>query len=240
MPIKAPKFHQTIAMGEISPKRSKFRQVKKGEIIAISGHNGAGKSSVLNAITGIIRPIKGSIIFKGEEVAHQSSHKIVRKGIVQIPEGRRIFNNLSVRENLLVGAYRCLPLILNDQEIAKIIHQFPTLIQKLNENASTLSGGQAQLLALARGLMAKPILLLLDEPTLGLSPIVAEEIFRLIKGLKEEGTTILVVEQNIQKILTISDRVYMFENGKVVAEGPANKIAQSTQIMGSFNSLHIA
>ena len=114
------------------------------------------------------------------------------------------------------------------------------MLQKLNANASTLSGGQAQLLALARGLMAKPILLLLDEPTLGLSPIVAEEIFRLIKGLKEEGTTILVVEQNIQKVLTISDRVYIFENGKVVAEGLANKIAQSTQIMGSFNPLHIA
>jgi len=230
----------SVTFGNVQAVDDFSMQVKKGEIIAISGHNGAGKSSVLNAITGIIRPIKGSILFKGDEVAHQSSHKIVRKGIIQIPEGRRIFNNLSVRENLLVGAYRSLPLILNDQEIAKIIHQFPTLLQKLNANASTLSGGQAQLLALARGLMAKPILLLLDEPTLGLSPIVAEEIFRLIKGLKEEGTTILVVEQNIQKVLTISDRVYIFENGKVVAEGLANKIAQSTQIMGSFNPLHIA
>ena len=228
----------SVTFGNVQAVDDFSMQVKKGEIIAISGHNGAGKSSVLNAITGIIRPIKGSILFKGDEVAHQSSHKIVRKGIIQIPEGRRIFNNLSVRENLLVGAYRSLPLILNDQEIAKIIHQFPTLLQKLNANASTLSGGQAQLLALARGLMAKPILLLLDEPTLGLSPIVAEEIFRLIKGLKEEGTTILVVEQNIQKVLTISDRVYIFENGKVVAEGLANKIAQSTQIMGSFNPLH--
>ena len=230
----------SVTFGNVQAVDDFSMQVKKGEIIAISGHNGAGKSSILNAITGIIRPIKGSIVFKGDEVAHQSSHKIVRKGIIQIPEGRRIFNNLSVRENLLVGAYRSLPLILNDQEIAKIIHQFPTLLQKLNANASTLSGGQAQLLALARGLMAKPILLLLDEPTLGLSPIVAEEIFRLIKGLKEEGTTILVVEQNIQKVLTISDRVYIFENGKVVAEGLANKIAQSTQIMGSFNPLHIA
>ena len=230
----------SVTFGNVQAVDDFSMQVKKGEIIAISGHNGAGKSSILNAITGIIRPIKGSILFKGDEVAHQSSHKIVRKGIIQIPEGRRIFNNLSVRENLLVGAYRSLPLILNDQEIAKIIHQFPTLLQKLNANASTLSGGQAQLLALARGLMAKPILLLLDEPTLGLSPIVAEEIFRLIKGLKEEGTTILVVEQNIQKVLTISDRVYIFENGKVVAEGLANKIAQSTQIMGSFNPLHIA
>ena len=230
----------SVTFGNVQAVDDFSMQVKKGEIIAISGHNGAGKSSVLNAITGIIRPIKGSILFKGDEVAHQSSHKIVRKGIIQIPEGRRIFNNLSVRENLLVGAYRSLPLILNDQEIAKIIHQFPTLLQKLNANASTLSGGQAQLLALARGLMAKPILLLLDEPTLGLSPIVAEEIFRLIKGLKEEGTTILVVEQNIQKVLTISDRVYIFENGKVVAEGLANKIAQSTQIMGSFNPLHVA
>ena len=206
-------------------------KISRGEIITITGPNGAGKSSTLNAITGIIRPVKGSINFRGEEIAGQTSEKIIKKGIVQIPEGRKIFGTLTVRENIIIGAYRKLPFTLYNQNIKSVLNLFPSLENRLDENASNLSGGQAQLLALARGLMAEPDLLLLDEPTLGLSPIPAMEIFKLLKWLKSAGMTIILVEQNIHKTLAISDRIYILESGKVILKGRPDKIKSAPEFL---------
>jgi len=208
--------------------------VKEGEIVSLIGANGAGKSTTLRALSGLIRPRSGSISFKGENITLAPAEKIVKMGISHVPEGRKIFAPLTVRENLEMGAY-----IINDRaEInrmtERVFRSFPRLKERINQLGGTLSGGEQQMLATGRGLMNKPTLILLDEPSMGLSPIMVEEIFRIIKEINAEGTSILLVEQNAQMALSISHRAYVLETGRITLSGSAKEIANNPQVKEAY------
>ena len=208
--------------------------VKEGQIVSITGSNGAGKSSTLNAISGIINPVNGEIFFCDENITGMSPAMIVKRGINQIPEGRHLFTSLSVRENLLSGKHSMEGIILKKTIPEQLLEKFPTLSSLLDSNSSNLSGGQAQLLAIARGLINNPKLLLLDEPTLGLAPIMVKEIFNLICELKNNGLTILLVEQNVKQSLEISDFAYVLESGRIVKEGTGNELLKDSKLIDSY------
>ena len=196
-----------VRYGEVQAVVSVDVEINLGEIVSITGTNGAGKSSVLNAISGIHHPSGGEIIFEGENITGLKAHAIVRKGIVQVPEGRQLFATLSVRENLLAGRHSNSAFLLDQSIPEPILSQFPVLKDRLGSPGSSLSGGQAQMLALARGLMNNPKLLLLDEPTLGLAPVAVSEVFNLISQLRDQGLTILLVEQNVRQALLNDSRL---------------------------------
>jgi len=209
-------------------------QVYEGQIVSITGANGAGKSSTLNALTGIYAPSSGEIVFRGENITGFNAHRIVKRGLVQVPEGRHLFPNLTVRENLLSGNHCIGGLMLCKFIPENILNIFPMLRDRLDTNASSLSGGQAQMLALARGLMAKPLLLLLDEPTLGLAPIMVKEVLNLLSILRQQGLTILVVEQNVRQTLVISDYAYVLESGRMVMEGRGTELLNDSRLVKSY------
>ena len=209
-------------------------QVYEGQIVSITGANGAGKSSTLNALTGIYAPSSGEIVFRGENITGFNAHRIVKRGLVQVPEGRHLFPNLTVRENLLTGNHCIGGLMLGKFIPENILNIFPMLRDRLDTNASSLSGGQAQMLALARGLMAKPLLLLLDEPTLGLAPIMVKEVLNLLSILRQQGLTILVVEQNVRQTLEISDYAYVLESGRMVMEGRGTELLNDSMLVKSY------
>ena len=209
-------------------------QVYEGQIVSITGANGAGKSSTLNALTGIYAPSSGEIVFRGENITGFNAHRIVKRGLVQVPEGRHLFPNLTVRENLLSGNHCIGGLKLGKFIPENILNIFPMLRDRLDTNASSLSGGQAQMLALARGLMAKPLLLLLDEPTLGLAPIMVKEVLNLLSILRQQGLTILVVEQNVRQTLVISDYAYVLESGRMVMEGRGTELLNDSRLVKSY------
>ena len=209
-------------------------QVYEGQIVSITGANGAGKSSTLNALTGIYAPSSGEIVFRGENITGFNAHRIVKRGLVQVPEGRHLFPNLTVRENLLSGNHCIGGLMLCKFIPENILNIFPMLRDRLDTNASSLSGGQAQMLALARGLMAKPLLLLLDEPTLGLAPIMVKEVLNLLSILRQQGLTILVVEQNVRQTLEISDYAYVLESGRMVMEGRGTELLNDSRLVKSY------
>jgi len=208
--------------------------VYEGQIVSITGANGSGKSSTLNALSGIQKPSSGEIVFLGERITGFSAHRIVKRGLVQVPEGRHLFPNLSVRENLLTGNHCKGGLLLSKSIPENLLKIFPILSDRLDTNASSLSGGQAQMLALARGMMTNPILLLLDEPTLGLSPIMVKEVFNLFSILRDKGLTILVVEQNVRRTLEISDYAYVIESGMMVMEGKGTDLLNDSRLVKSF------
>ncbi len=218
--------------GEIQAVESVDIEINLGEIVSITGANGAGKSSVLNAISGIHRPSGGDILFEGENIAGLKAHAVVRKGIVQVPEGRQLFATLSVRENLLAGCHTNSGFVLNRNIPEQILSQFPVLRDRLDSLGSSLSGGQAQMLALARGLMNSPKLLLLDEPTL--APIAVSEVFKLISRLRDQGLTILLVEQNVRQALAISDRAYVLESGRTVMEGTGQALLNDDRLVQAY------
>jgi branched-chain amino acid transport system ATP-binding protein len=208
--------------------------VNEGEIVSLIGANGAGKSTTLRALSGLIRPRSGSITFKGEDITLEPAEKIVRKGISHVPEGRKIFAPLTVRENLEMGAY-----IINDKAeinrmMERVFRSFPRLKERISQLGGTLSGGEQQMLATGRGLMNKPTLILLDEPSMGLSPIMVEEIFRIIKEINLEGTSILLVEQNAQMALSVANRAYVLETGRITLSGPAKEIADNPQVKEAY------
>ena len=209
-------------------------KVKAGELVSITGANGAGKSSMLNAISGIRAIASGKIVFAGEDITGLPAHQIVRKGIVQIPEGRQLFATLTVRENLLAGRYSNSGFLLDNVIPESLIQRFPVLGERLDSLSSSLSGGQAQMLALARGLMNHPELLLLDEPTLGLAPIAVTEVFDLIAELRDQGLAILVVEQNVRQALEISDYAYVLESGRIVLEGKGGELLNNSRLVESY------
>jgi len=207
------------------------------EILALIGGNGAGKTTLLNLISGIIKPSRGNIIFKGKSILSLSPEKIVELGIIQVPEGRHVFGPLTVRENLELGAYRRRgkknkKKILDDFEY--ILALFPVLEKRLKQRAETLSGGEQQMLAIGRALMGKPILLLLDEPSLGLAPLVVQEIISIIEKLRNEGTTILLVEQNARAALKISHRAYVLETGKVRVQGKSSELMENEAVKKAY------
>jgi branched-chain amino acid transport system ATP-binding protein len=210
---------------------------EEGEILALIGGNGAGKTTLLNLISGIIRPSKGNIVFKGKNIESFPPEKIVELGIIQVPEGRHLFGPLTVRENLELGAYRRRG-TKNKKKISEdfkyILQLFPVLEKRLNQRAETLSGGEQQMLAIGRGLMAKPVLLLLDEPSLGLAPLVVQEIITVIERLRNEGTTILLVEQNARAALKIADRAYVLETGKIRLHGIASDLLETAEVKRAY------
>ena len=208
--------------------------VQKGALVSILGANGAGKSTCLKAISGLIRPKEGEILFEGNNISRTDPADIVRMGIVHVPEGRMIFPQLTVAENLLLGAYcrKDKKAVKRDKE--KIFGYFPILKQRKNQIASTLSGGEQQMLAIARGLMTKPKILLLDEPSLGLAPVIVEEIFSFLVELKKFGTTILLVEQNAFMALQIADYAYVLETGHISISGSAEELLHNKKVQESY------
>ncbi len=209
-------------------------QVDPGQIVTLIGANGAGKTSLLQAISGIVKKSGGEVIFQDKSIYKASPRAIVSAGLVQVPEGRHVFPGLSVYENLMMGAY----LRKDKKEIMKdlqtVYQRFPILEKRKNQDASTLSGGEQQMLAMGRALMARPSLLLLDEPSMGLAPILVKEIFSIISDIQKTGTTILLVEQNARMALSIADYAYVLETGKVVLEGKASDLATSPQVQEAY------
>lgn len=208
-------------------------KIGEGELVALLGSNGAGKSTLNNNVSGIYKPFAGSIRFDGIEIAGARSEEIVDRGLIQVPEGRRVFPNMSVRENLELGSYRrATP--SRARNIDRVVEIFPRLKERFDQYAGTLSGGEQQMLAIGRGLMAEPRLLILDEPSLGLSPLLVEEMFALIQKLRAEGLAIFLVEQNVVQSLEIADRAYVMENGLITVEGPAQDLMHDEELRRSY------
>ena len=208
--------------------------IEEGEIVSLIGANGAGKSTTLRTVSGILRPRTGHIFFKGEEITTTPAEQIVCRGISHVPEGRKIFAPLTVRENLEMGAYTRSDPVEIKKSMDRAFESFPRLKERLNQLGGTLSGGEQQMLATARGMMSKPSLLLLDEPSMGLSPILVEEIFKIIKEINSQGTSILLVEQNALMALSISNRAYVLETGRIVLEGNAVDVKNNPQVKAAY------
>ena len=199
-------------------------EVNQGEVIALIGANGAGKTTTLHTITGLLSPKKGSVMFEGTDITKIPAHKIVSMGMAHVPEGRRVFAELSVYENLKMGAYTRKDKNEIEESLANVYKRFPRLEERRNQMAGTLSGGEQQMLAMGRALMSKPKIILMDEPSMGLSPIFVNEIFDIIQAVSESGTTVLLVEQNAKKALSIADRAYVLETGKITMSGNAKDL----------------
>ena len=209
-------------------------EVKEGEIVTLIGANGAGKTTTMQSIMGLIHPKSGTITFDGADIFGMSTHKILRLGMTQVPEGRRIFSELTVYENLLMGAY----IEKNREKIKKDMEEiyeiFPRLYERRTQVAGTLSGGEQQMLAMGRAMMSHPRLLMLDEPSMGLSPLLVDQIFSMIKKFHDNGTTILLVEQNAGKSLAISDRAYVLETGRIVLSGTGRELMESEEVKKAY------
>ncbi|NLO97295.1 MAG: ABC transporter ATP-binding protein [Peptococcaceae bacterium] len=208
-------------------------EVNEGEIVTLIGANGAGKSTILKTISGLLRPKTGQIHFMGENITSVAPHKILKKGLAHVPEGRRIFLQMTVQENLDMGAYTC-PAGDVKTELERVYDLFPRLLERRNQIAGTLSGGEQQMLAIGRALMSRPKLLMLDEPSMGLAPILVEQIFNIIQEMNKAGTTILLVEQNAQMALSIADRAYVLETGTIPISGTGKELAASDEIRKAY------
>lgn len=209
-------------------------EVNKGEVIALIGANGAGKTTTLHTITGLLSPKKGSVMFEGKDITKIPAHKIVSMGMAHVPEGRRVFADLSVYENLKLGAYTRKDKENLNKDLESIYERFPRLAERKNQSAGTLSGGEQQMLAMGRALMSKPSIILMDEPSMGLSPILVNEIFDIIESISKSGTTVLLVEQNAKKALSIADRAYVLETGKIVTSGKASELLEDDSIKKAY------
>ncbi|MGI6081592.1 MAG: ABC transporter ATP-binding protein [Limnochordia bacterium] len=210
-------------------------EVNQGEIVTLIGANGAGKSSTLNCISGLVRARSGSICFQDTDIGNLPPHKIVAAGVVQVPEGRRVFANLSVETNLQLGAYlRHRDRAGVARDMKQVYELFPRLQERRNQLAGTLSGGEQQMLAMGRALMSSPTLLLLDEPSMGLAPLLVREIFRIIQEINASGTTVLLVEQNARMALSIADRAYVLETGRVMLSGTAQEVATMDEVKKAY------
>jgi branched-chain amino acid transport system ATP-binding protein len=219
--------------GEIHALRRVALEVRGGEIVTLLGNNGAGKSTTLKTISGLLVPRQGSIVFDGQPLAGVAAHEIVARGIAHVPEGRRIFNRLTVRGNLTMGAYLRTDANV-DADLERAFALFPRLKERVGQIAGTLSGGEQQMLAIARALMARPRLLLLDEPSMGLAPVLVEQIFATIDSINRQGTTILLVEQNAAMALSIAHRGYVLETGTVVLSGTAGQLAENAEVRRAY------
>ena len=209
-------------------------EVNEGEIVSLIGANGAGKTTMMQSVVGIIPKRNGSVIFDGKDITKTPCHKIVQLGMTQVPEGRRIFQELSVYENLMMGAYTVKNQQQFKEDLEKMFTKFPRLAERRNQIAGTLSGGEQQMLAMSRALMIRPKLLMLDEPSMGLAPILVDQVFDMIKELHASGTTILLVEQNASKALEISDRAYVLETGNITLSGTGIELAQSDEVRKAY------
>jgi branched-chain amino acid transport system ATP-binding protein len=221
-----------VAYGAIRALNGVSLRVDAGEVVALIGSNGAGKSTTLKTISGLLRPRQGAVVFEGTDITRAAPDRIVGLGISHCPEGRRIFPGLTVRENLLLGAVQRKGDLQADLDW--IYGLFPVLKQRLEQNGGTLSGGEQQMLAIGRALMSRPKLLLLDEPSLGLAPLLVEHIFQVIAELKSKGTTMLLVEQNVHHALDVADRAYVIETGQVTLSGPVDELRHNPQVEQSY------
>ena len=223
-----------VSYGAIKALKGISFSVEQGEIISLIGSNGAGKTTTLHSLSGIIRKAAGSVVFKGQDISSLPADKIVSLGLIQVPEGRRVFANMSVRENLELGAFLRRDKAGIKQDMEKVFELFPRLKERSRQEAATLSGGEQQMLAMGRSLMAGPSLLLLDEPSMGLAPILVDEIFRIIQEINKEGTTVLLVEQNAYKALSIASRAYILETGSITKEGQARDLISDEAVKSAY------
>lgn len=224
----------SVHYGAIHALQGVSLRVEQGRIVTLIGCNGAGKSTTLRTISGLLRPSGGSIVFDGRPIAGMPPHRVVRLGVAQCPEGRGVFANMTVAENLMLGAYARSDRARIEQDRAWALSLFPRLRERLGQSAGTLSGGEQQMLAIARAIMARPRLLLLDEPSLGLAPQIVQLIFRIIREINEAGATILLVEQNAHMALEVAHHAYVLEVGRIVMEGPAAELARSDQVRKAY------
>lgn len=209
-------------------------EVKEGEIVSLIGANGAGKTSTLQAISGMLKPKSGRISFLGQDLSKAEAHNILKMGMAHVPEGRRVFAGMTVKENLEMGAYTRRDANEINDNLERVFMRFPRLLERRKQLAGTLSGGEQQMLAIGRAIMSNPKMLLLDEPSMGLSPLLVKEIFSIIKELNESGMTILLVEQNAKKALSISNRAYVLETGKIVLEGDAKELMENDTVKKAY------
>ncbi len=211
-------------------------EVNKGEIVALIGANGAGKTTILHTVTGLLKPKTGKILFNDQDITKTPAHKIVSMGMAHVPEGRRIFSQLSVLDNIKLGAFTRKDKDEIEQTLKYVYERFPRLEERKNQIAGTLSGGEQQMLAMGRALMSKPDFVLMDEPSMGLSPLLVSEIFDIIKAINENGTTVLLVEQNAKKALSIADRAYVLETGNIVLSGDAKDLMNDESVKKAYLS----
>ena len=224
----------SVHYGMIQAVRDVSFEVNEGEVVSLIGANGAGKTTILRTISGLVRPSAGKIEFLGKEIQKLPAQKIVAGGLSQVPEGRHVFPGLTVMENLEMGAFLKKNREENQANLKKVFSRFPRLEERKNQDAATLSGGEQQMLAMGRALMSTPKLLLLDEPSMGLAPIFIQEIFDIIQDIQKQGTTVLLIEQNANKALAISDRGYVLETGKIVLSGTGKELAASDEVRKAY------
>lgn len=223
-----------VSYGMIEAIKGISFEVNDGEIVTLIGSNGAGKTTTMHAISGLLKPKSGSITLDGQELTKVPANKIVGMGLAQVPEGRRVFAQQTVEENLILGAYLRKDKDGIQKDLENCYELFPRLKERMKQPAGTLSGGEQQMLAMARALMAKPKIMLMDEPSMGLSPLLVKEIFRIIKDINNQGTTVLLVEQNAKMALGIADRAYVLETGKIILEGTGAELAASEQVRKAY------
>ena len=224
----------SVHYGMIQAVRDVSFEVNEGEVVSLIGANGAGKTTILRTLSGLVRPSAGKIQFLGKEIQKLPAQKIVASGLSQVPEGRHVFPGLTVMENLEMGAFLKKNREENQANLKKVFSRFPRLEERKNQDAATLSGGEQQMLAMGRALMSTPKLLLLDEPSMGLAPIFIQEIFDIIQDIQKQGTTVLLIEQNANKALAISDRGYVLETGKIVLSGTGKELAASDEVRKAY------
>lgn len=220
--------------GMINAVRGVNFEVNQGEIVSLIGANGAGKSTILRTISGLIKPATGTLTYEGQNITKTNAQKIVQLGISHVPEGRHVFKGLSVRENLEMGAFLRKDRANIEEDIQAVYDRFPVLGERQKQDASTLSGGEQQMLAMGRALMSKPKLLLLDEPSMGLAPIFIQEIFNIIQQIQAQGTTVLLIEQNAKMALSIASRGYVLETGKIVLSGTGQELLESDAVQKAY------
>ncbi|PKR83286.1 ABC transporter ATP-binding protein [Heyndrickxia camelliae] len=224
--------------GNIQALKGVSLEINQGEIVTLIGANGAGKSTLLKTISGLLKPKTGEVLYEGKSISGKAAQTIVKQGISHVPEGRRIFANMSVIENLELGAFLRKDKIGIREDLEKVFQLFPRLYERKKQSAGTLSGGEQQMLAMGRALMAKPRLLLLDEPSMGLAPLLVKTIFRIIEEISQTGTTILLVEQNANMALSIANRAYVIETGRVVLSGTPDELNESDQVKSAYLGGH--
>ena len=222
------------AYGNIKALKGISLSVPEGKIVTLIGANGAGKSTTMKTIMGVMKPVAGEVIFKGENISGKKTYRIVKRGLVLVPEGRQILQNMTVRENLEMGAFQRKDEKEIAEDLTKVFERFPRLFERQTQLGGTLSGGEQQMLAIGRAMMAKPEVMLLDEPSMGLAPLVVQQIFDVIRDINKMGTTVLLVEQNARKALQIADYAYVMETGRIVMEGPAQEVASNPDVMAAY------
>jgi branched-chain amino acid transport system ATP-binding protein len=232
-------FHLFVSYGAIQALRGVSLQIQKGEIVALIGANGAGKSTLLRTISGLVRPTSGAIRLAAQDgttvsLEDMRTDKIVSQGVSQVPEGRQIFANLTVRENLLLGGYQCRDAKIKADNLQRCYELFPVLAERREQNSGTLSGGEQQMLAIGRALMQRPRLLLLDEPSLGLAPLIVRRIFEHIRSVNEQGVTVFLVEQNAHMALSVAHRAYVLQTGEIVMTGSAKELADNAEVKKAY------